>query len=517
MKLKILTITAVVISILSLTAINANGATLNKYGSAGQEIAPVEASDDSLPESYSSYDLGQCSSVKTQGDNICWIYSTLGTFESLLLHNNLFTLDLSVDHMDDWALPNENDEGWQRSAGESGFVYTALGYLTSWSGPVNSDLTSCGVGVTGIKYVSKDDKESIKKLIMTSGAVVGNLNYYSSGASKDNTSFCISKEINYISGHSVSVVGWDDNYSKDNFTGSYKPSEDGAWLCKNSWGNYNKLNGYFWVSYSDYYLFNDETFGPSFGICDYQPISDTDYLYQDEIYGATYEFIYANNKKNTYINVFDFSENGNILDKIIFESTALGAKYSLYYVPLDNDTPTSNKNSWVKLGDGTVDYNGYICNDIEDTTIPKGKGAIAVTINTSACSSSTVNSIGVDEWINDSDNKMVFLDTLKENTSYIITGTNGKITDLKDYYNNKLNDEIGGTFVIKAITNGSTILMGDVDLDGSISINDVTKLQKYLAMITTLTSEQINVADFNGDNSVNICDATAIQRYLAKL
>jgi hypothetical protein len=191
----------------------------------------------------------------------------------------------------------------------------------------------------------------------------------------------------------------------------------------------------------------------------------------------------------------------------------------LYYVPLDNDTPTSNKNSWVKLGDGTVDYNGYICNDIEDTTIPKSKGAIAVTINTSACSSSTVNSIGVDEWLNDSNNKMVFLDTLKENTSYIITGTNGKITDLKDYYKNKLNDEIGGTFVIKAITNGSTkdILMGDVDLDGAVTISDVTQIQKHLVGLSILSSEQLAIADYNGDELVNINDATAIQKYLANV
>ena len=47
-------------------------------------------------------------------------------------------------------------------------------------------------------------------------------------------------------GHAVMVVGWDDNFSKDNFLGTEKPDTDGAWLIRNSWGNYV---GYFWMSY----------------------------------------------------------------------------------------------------------------------------------------------------------------------------------------------------------------------------------------------------------------------------
>lgn len=50
-------------------------------------------------------------------------------------------------------------------------------------------------------------------------------------------------------GHGISIVGWDDNYSKDNFT--VKPQNDGAFLCLNSWGEEWGNNGYFWVSYED--------------------------------------------------------------------------------------------------------------------------------------------------------------------------------------------------------------------------------------------------------------------------
>ncbi|MCH5297221.1 MAG: leucine-rich repeat protein [Ruminococcus sp.] len=58
-------------------------------------------------------------------------------------------------------------------------------------------------------------------------------------------------------------------------------------------------------------------------------------------------------------------------------------------------------------------------------------------------------------------------------------------------------------------------MLGDVDLDGEITIYDVTTLQKYLADITTLTSEQLSVCDVNKDGSIGIDDATTIQKYLA--
>ena len=37
--------------------------------------------------------------------------------------------------------------------------------------------------------------------------------------------------------HAVAVIGWDDNYPKENFVEGHQPPEDGAWLVKNSWGS----------------------------------------------------------------------------------------------------------------------------------------------------------------------------------------------------------------------------------------------------------------------------------------
>ena len=59
------------------------------------------------------------------------------------------------------------------------------------------------------------------------------------------------------------------------------------------------------------------------------------------------------------------------------------------------------------------------------------------------------------------------------------------------------------------------ISLGDVDLDGDISIRDVTEIQRHLVEIIELNDAQLAAADTNGDNDVDIGDATHLQRFIA--
>ncbi|MBQ7258010.1 MAG: Ig-like domain-containing protein, partial [Abditibacteriota bacterium] len=55
---------------------------------------------------------------------------------------------------------------------------------------------------------------------------------------------------NAIGNNQIIIVGWDDNYSKEKF-GKYTPSDNGAFLCKDSRGENKHDDGYFWLSYYD--------------------------------------------------------------------------------------------------------------------------------------------------------------------------------------------------------------------------------------------------------------------------
>lgn len=64
-------------------------------------------------------------------------------------------------------------------------------------------------------------------------------------------------------------------------------------------------------------------------------------------------------------------------------------------------------------------------------------------------------------------------------------------------------------------SDADVILLGDVDLDGSVEIIDATVLQRWLADIGELSDDALLAADVDGDGDPTILDVTYIQRWLA--
>ena len=75
----------------------------------------------------------------------------------------------------------------------------------------------------------------------------------------------------------------------------------------------------------------------------------------------------------------------------------------------------------------------------------------------------------------------------------------------------------GQSIVVTAKFVEKTKKVGDVDLDGEVTIHDVTEIQKYIAKLVKFNEEQLALANTNGDSSIDICDATYLQMYLAEL
>ncbi|MGN1432701.1 MAG: C1 family peptidase [Ruminococcus sp.] len=538
---------SVTFGIVALSAFSAEAVVIDNELSevSSDETEIITASDITLPSMYSSRDLGYVTEIKQQKYNECWAVSGISVFESKLLKEGFSVQNMSFDHLNVWATKHENGKGWQRSYKDGGYSWSAVGYLISWQGGVETevlddfDITSgitsddidtslAKYGTTAIEYLNKNDTDAIKRAIMENGGVYGAYATSASCLSTDRLSYFMPESYSGSSiNHGVEIVGWDNNYARSNFNGSVgeKPKKPGAWLARNSYGNSNSLGGYFWISYEDKYIF-DSRYYPLYTINSVQEIDEHTRLEQNEIYGATIDIEIENCNEVAYLNRFDFSNGYNTLDKVIFETECKNAGYTIYYVPDGNSAkPVTDKSKWVKLYSGTADYEGYICADISDYTLPLGYGSIAVVINTEQLNVGLDSSdeeyknpsLGTCEWVTNGDTgEYMFINDSHYGDSYIYYDDN--MRDLLDWYKQENNDNLGGSLVIKAVTTGNgaeVSLLGDVTLDGQVNITDATEIQKHLAGSVELSEVRKLNADVNGDGIISITDATTIQKIIA--
>lgn len=97
----------------------------------------------------------------------------------------------------------------------------------------------------------KEIRNTIKKHIMNYGGLYAIINI------DDYKNYEGKTVLNYHStgiifgNHAVTIVGWDDNFSRDNFPESIRPKNNGAYLALNSYGSSWGNDGYFWISYED--------------------------------------------------------------------------------------------------------------------------------------------------------------------------------------------------------------------------------------------------------------------------
>lgn len=78
----------------------------------------------------------------------------------------------------------------------------------------------------------------------------------------------------------------------------------------------------------------------------------------------------------------------------------------------------------------------------------------------------------------------------------------------------KYDPTVSKSYIITVPSNGYEI--GDVNLDGNITIDDATEIQKYLANLIDFTDEQKMLADVNENGSILVDDATFVQKILAE-
>ena len=216
-----------------------------------------------IPTSYDLRDFQMVSQVKDQqsGGN-CWAFATIAALESAILKASGKEVDLSEENMKNMMQLYSN-YGWNRiETNGGGNDNMAIGYLVNWLGPVSefddyyddysmlSPLLNAITHVQNIVYLKRDsytDNDQIKEAIMKYGAVSTGIYFSYYYFNEENNAYFF--PATSYANHGVAIVGWDDDYSRDNFLTT--PAGDGAWIVKNSWSSDWGENGYFYVSYYD--------------------------------------------------------------------------------------------------------------------------------------------------------------------------------------------------------------------------------------------------------------------------
>lgn len=218
--------------------------------------------------------------VKNQmNTNSCWTFASLASLETNLALADYYNqreeriYDFSERHMEyatsrNFANNQINEEGFYRSPGELGNWMIAEAYLTNGQGAINESKMPFEnnqdlIDISHIKnkevvtkvydtvYFSSENtnelRQQIKDHIKKYGAVFAGVHgatiLSESSICYNNLTgamYCNNSQ-KYPMDHAVSIVGWNDSYSVENFNEGARPTANGAWIVKNSWGDKVKV------------------------------------------------------------------------------------------------------------------------------------------------------------------------------------------------------------------------------------------------------------------------------------
>jgi len=335
-----------------------------------------------LPYSYSYVDANKMTTIKDQGRyGTCWAFAALTSLETTLLPEQRMTF--AADHM---SIANS----FNLNQNEGGEYTMAIAYLTSWQGPVLEKDDPYGDGVTdeslsevvhvqGAQIIEAKDFDTIKQMVYKYGGVQSSI-YMSLTYSGSHSKYYNDKENAYCyigenkPNHDVVIIGWDDNYPKENFNGDIE--SDGAFICQNSWGTEFGDNGIFYISYYDTNIGMHNVV-----YTQVEPTDNYDNIYQSDLCGWV-GYLGCDKEYATFANVYT-AENNEYLKAVGFYSVALDTSYTVYVCTDFKDESSLNGNL-IQAASGKFNNAGYYTVELEQTILlNKGKQyAIVIDINT---------------------------------------------------------------------------------------------------------------------------------------
>lgn len=336
---------------------------------------------DSIPITYDLRDFGRVTGIKDQGDvGACWAFAAVGAIESSLSGYGFF--DFSEDHV-------SRGHGYNLAPNDGGDIHVAMSYFASWKGPVLETDDPYGDNlfnqeaqvvnhVQEIQLLPKKDHIAIKLAVMAYGAVESYI-YFEELLLEGETPFYDSETHSYYySGvnqpnHDILIIGWDDTYSKENF--AIEPLYDGAYICKNSYGEGFGDSGYFYVSYEDTGIGNI-----SVAYTRIEPADNYDNIYQYDDLGWVGTVGYGE-ETAYFANVYTSAVDNELLRAVSFYTTGQDSQYEVY---LATDTKALTDKVLIKRGKLT--NKGYYTIDFEGSIPVSGEYVVMVKLTTPGAS-----------------------------------------------------------------------------------------------------------------------------------
>lgn len=293
-----------------------------------------------LPARYNLAENGFVTDVKNQQDSgNCWAFAALASLETCVLKASNKTFNFSVENMKN-LIEMYSAYGWKMETNEGGYNGMPMGYLASWLGPVNatldpfddkgtlSPLLDSEMHIQNIYVLpartSYTDNDAIKEAILKYGGLYAS--YYHSAGYLNSKTNAYYDPYTGNGNHAITVVGWDDNYSKNNFYTA--PAGDGAFIVKNSWGSSWGDNGYFYISYYDGVLFAVNKDNQAFTYILNDTVRYTK-NYQYDVAGMT-DYLITGKKTVWYQNIYNATGNEVIAAVSTFFNTTVDYEISIY-------------------------------------------------------------------------------------------------------------------------------------------------------------------------------------------